>query len=316
MNLNKIKFLLYNFYRSKLEGKLFFIDLDKHHKISYKKWVEDEEEDCYLSKMLKSNKPFFFARCGAVELSTISDYLCIKHGLQSDYSDFVYSSIKTNAGVFPVSKNTLNHFSEIYLNSLANITDFAVWMNKPFQQFITNNYAKAERVFDAKLTYSFNYNYPKYLENKKVLVVSSFAKTIEKQYTNRKTYKINLDILTNFTLITYKPVVSNGDEKTDFKNWFDALETMYNDIKDIDYDVVILSCGAYGLPLGSLLYKYKKRQILHLGGSVQVLFGIRGKYYDALEEVKKRINDRWVYPSKEETTKGFEKIENGSYFKP
>ena len=35
------------------------------------------------------------------------------------------------------------------------------------------------------------------------------------------------------------------------KSWFDALDKMYKDIRELDFDVAIVGCGAYGLPLAA-----------------------------------------------------------------
>ncbi|WP_274095727.1 hypothetical protein [Riemerella anatipestifer] len=35
--------------------------------------------------------------------------------------------------------------------------------------------------------------------------------------------------------------------------WFDALEDMKNKIDLVDFDVAIIGCGAYGLPLASYI---------------------------------------------------------------
>ena len=59
------------------------------------------------------------------------------------------------------------------------------------------------------------------------------------------------------------------------KDWIKALEYMKHEISLIDFEIAILGCGAYGLPL-SVHIKDMGRQALHLGGTTQLLFGIMG----------------------------------------
>ena len=307
---------LYKFYRSRLEGKLLFPDLDKHHKLSYRHWRTDTEEDVRLCRLLDDHEPFFFARCGAIELSTISDYLEITNGTLNTYTPFVLEAIKTNAGVFPTDAAFIDRFCSFYISCLGNITDFAVWMKKPWQQFFVHHFSKPSSVFDGKVTYCFNYEYIKHLTNRKVLVVSPFANSIRKQFERRKEFHINDDLNLDFELLCYKSVLSQGDENPPQKDWFEALDSMFSEIMRIDFDVALLSCGAYGLPLGSLLYAAKGGQILHLGSSVPVLFGIKSVAYEKIDSAKRRMNANWIYPSPDETPLGFEKIEGGCYWGP
>lgn len=44
----------------------------------------------------------------------------------------------------------------------------------------------------------------------------------------------------------------------------------------IDYDICLIGCGAYGFPLAAHA-KRKGKKAVHLGGALQLLFGIKGK---------------------------------------
>lgn len=47
----------------------------------------------------------------------------------------------------------------------------------------------------------------------------------------------------------------------------------------VDYDIVLLGCGAYGFPLAAYA-KRRGKQAIHMGGSLQLLFGIKGKRWE------------------------------------
>lgn len=44
----------------------------------------------------------------------------------------------------------------------------------------------------------------------------------------------------------------------------------------VEYDVCLIGCGAYGFPLAAHA-KRTGHKAIHLGGSLQLLFGIAGK---------------------------------------
>lgn len=74
-----------------------------------------------------------------------------------------------------------------------------------------------------------------------------------------------------FNLITYPAVQTiAGNIDPRFSTWFEALDMMFDDCMRINFDIAILGCGAYGLPLA---YKLKKagKQVVHIGGATQLL---------------------------------------------
>ena len=71
--------------------------------------------------------------------------------------------------------------------------------------------------------------------------------------------------------------------------------------------------SAYGFQLASKVKRMGKIAV-HMGGSLQTLFGIKGVRWNKNEA--QLYNDAWVYPSEAETPKGYEKVENGAYWKP
>lgn len=113
------------------------------------------------------------------------------------------------------------------------------------------------------------------LKNKKVLVVHPFVQTIERQYQKRELLFKNPNILPQFKLTTIKAVQSLGGSNK-FNNWFEALDWMKAEMDKVDYDICLIGCGAYGFPLAAQA-KRKGKKAVHLGGSLQLLFGIRGK---------------------------------------
>ena len=94
------------------------------------------------------------------------------------------------------------------------------------------------------------------LENKKILVIHPFSELIMSQF-KKKNNLFKKEILPDFKLITFKPVESLKGEKVKFKSWFDALENMKLSIDQIDFDIALVACGAYGLPLSFLAQRFR-----------------------------------------------------------
>ena len=102
---------------------------------------------------------------------------------------------------------------------------------------------------------------------------------------------------------------------------------MEKEISNIDFDIAIIGCGAYGLPIAAHVKRIGKKAI-HIGGGMQLLFGILGKrwteqYGDFLEyrpEEKIDINYRplfnknWIYPLSMDKPHNSNKVENGCYW--
>lgn len=156
-----------------------------------------------------------------------------------------------------------------------------------------------------------------YLKNRNVLVIHPFVKSIKKQYKeNRKFLFKNPLMLPKFNLQTIKSVQSiagNIPRKYKNKTWFEALNDMYQEALSLNFDVAIIGCGSYGMPLGALLKKAGK-QVIHLGGATQMLFGVYGERWFERHKYRKLINNKWVRPSIDEQPANFKKVEMGAYW--
>jgi hypothetical protein len=146
-----------------------------------------------------------------------------------------------------------------------------------------------------------------------VLVIHPFDVSIQKQYQIRTKLFENPDILPDFQLITIPAVQSIAGNKTEFDNWFDALEHMHKEIDKVDFDVAIIGAGSYGLPLSAYI-KAKGKIAIHMGGATQVLFGIKGKRWDNHPVISRFYNEFWVRPEISELVPNADKVEGGCYW--
>ena len=123
----------------------------------------------------------------------------------------------------------------------------------------------------------------------------------------------NPNILPQFNLITLKAVQSIANNKPEFEDWFIALDSMKNQIDEIDFDIALIGCGAYGFPLAAHIKRKGKKAVL-LGGALQILFGIRGKRWEQHSQISLLINEHWSRPLTSEVPNDSKKIDGGSYW--
>jgi len=156
-----------------------------------------------------------------------------------------------------------------------------------------------------------NYIFSK-MNNKKVLVISSFDGLIKKQYESgnlKKIYANYPDIITLETIKFPYCFHNNGPHN----NYFETLEYIFNQVKQIDFDIAILGCGAYGHMLCHKIDTELNKNAIYVGGSIQTLFGIISSREK--EHGKIKYNENWIseIPNEYKPT-NYKLIENGCYW--
>lgn len=287
------------------------------------KWVMGAQKtNDYIYSHIMDGKPFMACRFGNTELQTVVGYLKVKykgHNEEDDaYLDRWFTRLGKDSGFFPVDYKYLKRFSKLILKSGANADLLAMW-HLNMEDFIIEEFAP-----DVNLTFLFRLEpwlapgrpWTAALRGKKVLVIHPFEQTIQEQYGRRGLIFPGTEILPEFELKTLKAVQTLCGEKDErFETWFDALDYMYNQAVNIDFDVAVIGCGAYGMPLASML-KDAGKQAVHLGGATQLLFGIRGSRWENNYPTKIAtfFNDAWTRAKAEETPKNAGTVEKGCYW--
>lgn len=270
-----------------------------------------------LRSLISSNKPFMACRYGYVEIETMAAvYEFLESGNDKKINRVIKKgNIFNNAGFFPNEKEQVIEFGKLMLDCSSEIDLLGVWYI-PYEEYFASHLAP-----DAELTFlrtfePWNETIPwtQELSGKKVLVIHPFDNTIKKQYEVREDLFAGKNILPQFDLAAY-PAVQTIAGNTDprFRTWFEALEMMYSDCMKIDFDIAILGCGAYGFPLACKL-KLAGKQVVHMGGATQLLFGIRGNRWDNHPVVSKLYNEKWVRPDKSEIPQNAQLVENKCYW--
>lgn len=318
---------------SRIFRKLYFISHRKklvfHQDFRYVELFDQMAND-YVFNEITKGKPLMVSKFGTVELDVLAGYRSSKQKKYSfnDVLDFIkceritlnsvpsLDKLCSNAGFFPNDPSLIDRFYNIYVSSIKNIDILGSYIPVEKMFFSELKFAKKVNLYGYYFPFLYHNPWTKLLKGKKVLVIHPFKEEIEYQYSRRKEIwgeKVN-DILPDFTLLTYKAVQSMGcGLDCTYSNWFDALDKMKLDIKKVDFDIAIIGCGAYGMPLASYVKDLGKISI-HLAGCTQLLFGIIGKRWQDMEMFDEIINENWIHPFKESVPKIAKNIEHGCYW--
>lgn len=88
---------------------------------------------------------------------------------------------------------------------------------------------------------------------------------------------------------------------------------MKEEIDKQDYEIALLGCGAYGLPLAAHVKRTGKKAV-HMGGVLQFLFRIKGKRYIENPKTAQYINEYFVSPSDSDKPQMANVVEGGCYW--
>ncbi len=284
-----------------------------------------------IYEILTECKPIMISRFGSCELSCLCRILTREDkrsqlqkmwGYISGQYPLYFSGkqsfmqLQNNAGVINIDPQGLQDFKNEYILAIPQIDILGSWLYEEYSPYIKpllkpNIIRMWLRWLDPfKLL---ERPWTRILKDKKVLVIHPFAKSIRSQYARHELLFDNKDILPDFDLQIIKAVQSIAGEQTEFSRWIDALNYMKNEIAAKDFDIALIGCGAYGMPLAAYV-KSLGKQAIHIGGALQMLFGIKGGRWDVRKNDDKVYNEYWIRPSEEEIPKNASSVEGGCYW--
>ncbi len=289
---------------------------------------EGQAANDHVRDRVSSGEPCLIARFGCVELEaalrgydisrrmpTFVKALSLLTGTFGPFwwDNSIRAGLLRTAGVFPVDDSTLMRFSSRVLDDARSLDVLASWNARELE--LKKRFFPDCKAIDLVGLDSFRYQNPwsSALEGKRVLVVHPFARTISTQYARREQLFADRTVLPDFQLITYRPVMSFLGLATPFRDWFEALDAMCSDLAKIDFDIALISCGAYGMSLGAFVKNVLRKQAVHLGGVAQLLFGIKGGRWDG-GPYSRFYNAFWVRPGEAECPTNYRSHEGGAYW--
>lgn len=269
----------------------------------------------FISHFLKNKTPFAAGKIGITELNILYCYFHIKNG--GELLPHLKHEVEDIAGLYPYNTQTVIEFSENLLSNLPAIDLIPRW-NKVIPHFeseIFNNYCKSSYFTTLEQLEPFFADNPwtNHLEGKTVLVFSPFADSIQRNFENLP--KIwNNKIKNNFKLKAYKyPFAIKITDNSEYK----VSKDIYNKYIDIlhqeAFDVAIFGTGYTSL-LYTLEAKKMGKSAIHLGGSTQILFGIKGQRWKEINRFNDIFNEYWTEPQQHELPSKRHIVEGGCYW--
>jgi hypothetical protein len=286
-------------------------------------------------KALTDDVPLFLSRIGGSDTDAVVDYLMRDHLPPEKHEENNRKNltiVKRYNGYYDQTNNPKLYST--YLETLMNCyrsSRHAMFCNNSliclyFQDFVNHEYARevqnkigfqalvgdiiskqkdatfypyhfVERiVFDSWVMFRL---FTKILQGKKVLVLSPFGESIVANFHNRHSFFRYGYQYPEFDLIIYNtPITYDGLPKEYYphKNWFETTNKMMVDVAAIDFDIALLCCGSYAMPLGTHIEQNLERKAIYVGGVLQLFFGIMGRRYQNSWFLDQINVDKYIYP--------------------
>lgn len=279
--------------------------------ITYRKALNDDVAIQVLRDMITGTEAFLFARWGTIEGDIVYK---IKAGIKPSLKEL--ATLKQNAGVFPTTEKVIASYCNIMENAARTIDMLCIFYWQVHLDKWVEWFSPKAVLVSSALEYPFFSNpWTEALRGMKVLVIHPYSKLIAEQYKKRDRLFANLNVLPEFELITYQAVQSMGGNEA-YENWIEALERMQSDVSKMDFDIALIGCGAYGMPLGAFIKSRLHKKAIHMGGTLQILFGIKGKRWESesYDYQHKLYNEYWVRPTDDLKPQNYMNVENGCYW--
>jgi len=268
-----------------------------------------------ISHFLKHNLPFCAGKIGVTELNLLYCHHNIVNA--SRFLPHLQHEVEDIAGLFPYNKETTTAFAEDMLSRLVTLDLIPKWnkVNPIFEKHILDNYCKNVYITELQHLepYFFDKPWTDQLEGKTVLVISPFTESIERNYKNLD--KIwNGKIKPNFKLTTLKyPFALKISPNDKFKYSDEVYKHYLKALQQEKFDVCITGTGYTSLLLAAEAKKMGKAGI-HLGGSTQILFGIKGQRWREIKEFQPFFNEHWTDPLDSEKPERRNLVEEACYW--
>lgn len=296
-----------------------------------------------IYNLLASGKPCMIARYGTTELNGINNYLCVQRDRNFwlkclDYitdcthtpwwNEKHFHTMSVYSGIYPETRETAEKLSKRYLSDTPEID--IIGSHQYYEKFMPLRPDVCRVQLEMLYPFFVERPWTRVLKGKRVLVIHPFEQTIQQQYAKRQLLFSNPDVLPDFELITMRAVQTVAGNKSAFDDWFEALHYMEEQIDKINFDIALIGCGAYGLPLAAHV-KRSGGKAVHLGGGLQLLFGIIGKRWvvdypklspwhylpgkDINIDYTPLFNEYWCYPLPQDTPENTQAVEGACYWK-
>ena len=281
-----------------------------------------KESNDYIINLIKKDEPFIISRLGhAISLFSVNYE---KQGNTNNLKN-IMQLMASHDGIYYDTVQIANFYAKIHNEAINNSNALAVFpgLYNMQQDYYISKY-NLNQIFNRVLEPFYCCidglkPWSHYLHGKRILIISPFTKSFQKQLDNDFQIFKDADkkiFLDGQEFIFYKSFQCLGGSNP-HKNWLETFTIMCNDIKKLDFDIALLGCGGYGLPLCNFIKTKMNKSAIYVGGGLQLLFGVMGKRWENNPIWKKIIeenNTKFIKPSGDEIMQNSNKIEGGCYW--
>jgi hypothetical protein len=279
-----------------------------------------------LQALIKEGIPFAAGKIGAGEGRALVNYLnyTLNEISPVQWNAHPHMELYEIAGVFPPSPEMFDRFCELYLNYIKDIDLIEAWQH-PLEEFLITHTCPSAIRCAARSIEPWHHDTPwtASLRDKKILAISPFGDTIEKQtqpnrhYYSREAARKRIwprkNILWECDVSVLKVPFCASVQPSAFASWDQGLKIISDEISKLDFDVALIGAGAWSLPLAVFCKKIGKIGI-HTGGGTQLFFGIKGRRWDNHPLISPHYNPNWTRPLEHETPPLKDIVEEGCYW--
>jgi len=282
-----------------------------------------EKSNQYIKQLIDQAEPFFISRLGWVEGTVSADY--INTGKINE--KHLHPQLKTlyNPGIYSRDQDVkkMELFCKYYDFSLSNSNALACFdgMLHDEQNFYSKRH-KLEKLTSKSLEpfYAIIDGLDPWslsLYEKKVLIINPFVNSFRKQLSaNFQMFKNKNIFNKKQDFVFYKPYQTIAGNHI-HNDWIETFKIMRHEISKMDFDIALLGCGGYGLPLCDFIKTQMNKSAIYIGGGLQLLFGVMGGRWENWDFWKNLINEhnpKFIRPSEEEQCFRSNHIEGGCYW--
>ena len=300
--------------RGKERLKLWNAELDRlRYPAYYRARLSPEEANLLLYNRLRQGQPLLAGKLGSVESRLLGEFRYRHSGL-SRFSRRTRLQSHQNAGIFPVDDDALTAAAEQLWAALHSMELLGCWP-VDYQARLLMDLPELPARCEMPDLEPFTQILPwtAALQGLKVLVLHPFRRSLEQQWQCREKLFPQRPVLPAFDpLFVATPMTVRGAVHG-YASWSEALEQLWRQVEPLDYDVALLGCGAYGLPMAARI-RHQGRSAIHLGGSLQLLFGVFGRRWERFENQRALVNDAWIRPLAEDRPASYQAVEEGCYW--
>ena len=288
-----------------------YTTLNKNAELYNTPFKSHSEANSIISTLIRTNIPFMASRLGNTESRITQEYL---NGRISNYwMSWLYNTSGFYSRNNEIVLEDVNQYAELTIESLKNcdinlcrFENSILLINE-----ISNNNTLN---FDWYDLYT-HIEQPNFwlgtIRNKKILIVSSINAQIKEQIPKFRLIH-NTDYSISCPVVYYDCPETYFKEERHESNWFETFNKIKTDISKIEFDIAIISAGAYGHPLAAYI-KMLGKQAINICSGIYVLFGIRNKTQTIIRKISSKYNKYWIFPVKN-NNRNYIDIEKGGYW--